>query len=212
LFGCPQRRGICLKVNIMAPKKPNSADRKVAKVRLTTKRKILAYISGMGHSVQEHSSVLVRGGRVRDLPGMHYKLVKGKLDFSWKEIGLRNQGRSKYGTPSLKGRKMRKKKKKHKKKSYKIKTFMKDQKDEKIIPIQITKNYFRKGVKAKGVRRVFEALVNLKENYVSSQVKKILAEKKINRELLRKKKISINRAKKFYTEIIDLKKKKRFLT
>jgi len=87
---------------------------------------------------------------------------------------------------------------------------MKDQKDEKIIPIQITKNYFRKGVKAKGVRRVFEALVNLKENYVSSQVKKILAEKKINRELLRKKKISINRAKKFYTEIIDLKKRKRF--
>jgi small subunit ribosomal protein S12 len=116
LFGCPQRRGVCLKVNIMAPKKPNSADRKVAKVRLTTKRKVFAYISGIGHSVQEHSSVLVRGGRVRDLPGMHYKLVKGKLDFSWKEVGRRNQGRSKYGAPSLKGRKLRKKRKKHKKK------------------------------------------------------------------------------------------------
>jgi len=116
LFGCPQRRGVCLKVNIMAPKKPNSADRKVAKVRLTTKKKVIAYISGIGHSVQEHSSVLVRGGRVRDLPGMHYKLVKGKLDFSWKENTRRSQGRSKYGAPSLKGRKLRKKKKKHKKK------------------------------------------------------------------------------------------------
>jgi len=97
---CPQRRGICFKVTIMKPKKPNSAIRKIAKVRLTTKRKIIAYISGIGHNLQEHASVLVRGGRVRDLPGMHYKLVKGKYDFSWKEFFLRKQSRSKYGIPS----------------------------------------------------------------------------------------------------------------
>ncbi len=118
---CPQRRGICTKIVIMNPKKPNSADRKVAKLRLTTKRKILAYIIGLGHNLQEHASVLVRGGRVRDLPGMHYKLVKGKLDFSWKEVfGRRKQRRSKYGVPTIKGPKMRRRKKKHKKKVIKL--------------------------------------------------------------------------------------------
>jgi small subunit ribosomal protein S12 len=97
---CPQRKGVCFKVGFMSPKKPNSAERKIAKVRLTTKRKILTYISGIGHNLQEHASVLVRGGRVRDLPGMHYKLVKGKYDFSWKEHFLRKESRSKYGIPS----------------------------------------------------------------------------------------------------------------
>ena len=80
---CPQRKGVCFKVEFMSPKKPNSAVRKIAKVRLTTRRRILTYISGIGHNLQEHASVLVRGGRVRDLPGMHYKLIKGKYDFSW---------------------------------------------------------------------------------------------------------------------------------
>lgn len=97
---CPQKRGVCFKVGLMSPKKPNSAIRKIAKVRLTTGRKVVAYISGIGHNVQEHASVLVRGGRVRDLPGMHYKLVKGKYDFSWKEHFLRKESRSKYGIPS----------------------------------------------------------------------------------------------------------------
>lgn len=116
LEGCPQRRGICFKVTTTNPKKPNSAVRKIAKVRLTTRRKVIAYIPGIGHNLQEHASVLVRGGRVRDLPGMHYKLIKGKLDFSWKEMIIRRQGRSKYGVPSERGRKLRKKRKKHKKK------------------------------------------------------------------------------------------------
>lgn len=97
---CPQKRGVCFKVGLMSPKKPNSAIRKIAKVRLTTGRKVVAYISGIGHNVQEHASVLIRGGRVRDLPGMHYKLVKGKYDFSWKEHFLRKESRSKYGIPS----------------------------------------------------------------------------------------------------------------
>ncbi len=97
---CPQKKGVCFKVGLMSPKKPNSAIRKIAKVRLSTGRKILTYISGIGHNLQEHASVLVRGGRVRDLPGMHYKLIKGKFDFSWKEHFLRRQSRSKYGIPS----------------------------------------------------------------------------------------------------------------
>lgn len=100
LENCPQKKGICLKVVIMKPKKPNSALRKVAKVRLATKKKVIAYICGIGHNLQEHASVLVRGGRVPDLPGLHYKLIKGKFDFSWKEYFLRRQARSKYGIPS----------------------------------------------------------------------------------------------------------------
>jgi small subunit ribosomal protein S12 len=100
LKGCPQKRGICFKSTVMKPKKPNSAIRKIAKVRLTTKRRIVAYICGIGHNVQEHNSLLVRGGRVRDLPGLHYKLIKGKLDFTWAELFLRRASRSKYGIPS----------------------------------------------------------------------------------------------------------------
>jgi small subunit ribosomal protein S12 len=97
LRGCPQKKGVCFKVATMKPKKPNSAVRKIAKVRLSTGRKLLTYISGIGHNLQEHASVLVRGGRVRDLPGMHYKLIKGKYDFSRDELFLRKQSRSKYG-------------------------------------------------------------------------------------------------------------------
>src|ERR1700722_15281285 len=123
LKGCPQRRGVCSKILILSPKKPNSADRKAAKIFLSNGKKIIAYIPGIGHTLLEHSSVLVRGGRVRDLPGMHYKLIRGKLDFSWKEFfGRRSQGRSKYGTPTVNGPKPRKKRKKHKKKVIKIKT------------------------------------------------------------------------------------------
>jgi len=101
LDACPQKRGICTKVTIMKPKKPNSAIRKIAKVRLTNKKRIIVYICGIGHNLQEHSSVLVRGGRVRDLPGIHYKAIKGKLDFHWKEMVVRKKGRSKYGMPAL---------------------------------------------------------------------------------------------------------------
>src|SRR5689334_11405978 len=100
LKGCPQRRGVCFKATIMKPKKPNSAMRKIAKVRLRKRRRVVAYICGIGHNVQEHNALLIRGGRVRDLPGLHYKLVKGKLDFSWAELFLRRQSRSKYGIPS----------------------------------------------------------------------------------------------------------------
>jgi small subunit ribosomal protein S12 len=95
LNGCPQRRGVCLRVYTTTPKKPNSALRKVARVRLTTGVEITAYIPGMGHNLQEHSIVLVRGGRVKDLPGVRYHMVRGALD----AVGVANrkQGRSKYG-------------------------------------------------------------------------------------------------------------------
>nr|QWW93004.1 ribosomal protein S12 [Cyathodium smaragdinum] len=91
---CPQRRGVCTRVTI-TPKKPNSALRKVARVRLTSGFEITAYIPGIGHNSQEHSSVLVRGGRVKDLPGVRYHIVRGTLD----AVGVkdRQQGRSKYG-------------------------------------------------------------------------------------------------------------------
>nr|YP_009433740.1 ribosomal protein S12 [Olea europaea]YP_010144996.1 ribosomal protein S12 [Elsholtzia densa]YP_010145040.1 ribosomal protein S12 [Elsholtzia densa]YP_010498866.1 ribosomal protein S12 [Strobilanthes lupulina]YP_010498911.1 ribosomal protein S12 [Strobilanthes lupulina]YP_010536527.1 ribosomal protein S12 [Elsholtzia ciliata]YP_010536572.1 ribosomal protein S12 [Elsholtzia ciliata]YP_010536615.1 ribosomal protein S12 [Elsholtzia angustifolia]YP_010536660.1 ribosomal protein S12 [Elsholtzi len=94
LRGCPQRRGTCTRVYI-TPKKPNSALRKVARVRLTSGFEITAYIPGIGHNLQEHSSVLVRGGRVKDLPGVRYHIVRGTLD----AVGVkdRQQGRSKYG-------------------------------------------------------------------------------------------------------------------
>jgi small subunit ribosomal protein S12 len=97
LLGCPQRKATCLKVYTTTPKKPNSAVRKVAKVRLTTGKKILVYVPGLGHSLQQYSVVLVRGGRVRDVPGMHYKLIRGPYDFSIEEKFLRVHGRSKYG-------------------------------------------------------------------------------------------------------------------
>ena len=92
---CPQRRGVCLQVMTRTPKKPNSALRKVAKVRLSNGREIIAYIPGEGHNLQEHSIVLVRGGRVRDLPGVRYHIVRGVLDATGVEG--RRQSRSKYG-------------------------------------------------------------------------------------------------------------------
>lgn len=97
LLGCPQRKATCLKVYTTSPKKPNSAVRKVAKVRLTTGKKILVYVPGQGHSLQQYSVVLVRGGRVRDVPGMHYKLIRGPYDFSIDEKFTRVHERSKYG-------------------------------------------------------------------------------------------------------------------
>nr|YP_010576319.1 ribosomal protein S12 [Angiopteris fokiensis]YP_010576367.1 ribosomal protein S12 [Angiopteris fokiensis]UZN43860.1 ribosomal protein S12 [Angiopteris fokiensis]UZN43908.1 ribosomal protein S12 [Angiopteris fokiensis] len=95
LRGCPQRRGVCTRVYTTTPKKPNSALRKVARVRLTSGFEITAYIPGIGHNLQEHSVVLVRGGRVKDLPGVRYHIVRGTLD----AVGVkdRKQGRSKYG-------------------------------------------------------------------------------------------------------------------
>jgi small subunit ribosomal protein S12 len=96
LDSCPQRRGVCTRVYTTTPKKPNSAMRKVAKVRLTNKHEIIAYIPGEGHNLQEHSIVLVRGGRVKDLPGVRYHIVRGSLDTAGVEG--RKQQRSKYGT------------------------------------------------------------------------------------------------------------------
>ena len=93
---CPQPRGVCLQVKTMTPKKPNSALRKVARVRLTNGKEITAYIPGVGHNLQEHNIVLVRGGRVRDLPGVRYKVIRGTLDTSG--VGQRRQARSRYGT------------------------------------------------------------------------------------------------------------------
>jgi len=95
LAACPQKRGVCVQVRTVTPKKPNSALRKVARVRLSNGREITAYIGGEGHNLQEHSIVLVRGGRVRDLPGVRYHVVRGSLDC----LGVegRKKGRSKYG-------------------------------------------------------------------------------------------------------------------
>ena len=95
LKGCPQRRGVCLQVRTMTPKKPNSALRKIARVRLTTGIEVTAYIPGEGHNLQEHSIVLVRGGRVKDLPGVRYHIIRGTLDASG--VNARRRGRSKYG-------------------------------------------------------------------------------------------------------------------
>lgn len=95
LFKCPQRRGVCLQVMTRTPKKPNSALRKVAKVRLTNGQEVIAYIGGEGHNLQEHSVVLVRGGRVKDLPGVRYHVVRGALDTLG--VDKRRSGRSKYG-------------------------------------------------------------------------------------------------------------------
>ncbi|MFB6226843.1 MAG: 30S ribosomal protein S12 [bacterium] len=96
LEGSPQRRGVCTRVYTATPKKPNSALRKVARVRLTTGYEVTAYVPGEGHNLQEHNIVLVRGGRVKDLPGIRYTVVRGALDCSGVEG--RKQGRSKYGT------------------------------------------------------------------------------------------------------------------
>jgi small subunit ribosomal protein S12 len=95
LASCPQRRGVCTRVYTTTPKKPNSALRKVARVRLTNKFEVTAYIPGEGHNLQEHSIVLIRGGRVKDLPGVRYHIVRGALDTSG--VDARRQRRSKYG-------------------------------------------------------------------------------------------------------------------
>ena len=103
LKGCPQRRGVCTRVYTTTPKKPNSALRKVAKVRLTNKIEVIAYIPGEGHNLQEHSIVLIRGGRVKDLPGVRYHIVRGSLDTAG--VKDRKQSRSKYGTKKEKAKK-----------------------------------------------------------------------------------------------------------
>jgi small subunit ribosomal protein S12 len=96
LKGCPQKRGVCVRVYTTTPKKPNSALRKVARVRLTNHIEVTTYIPGEGHNLQEHSVVLIRGGRVKDLPGVRYHVIRGTLD----AVGVpnRHRGRSKYGT------------------------------------------------------------------------------------------------------------------
>ena len=96
LNSCPQRRGVCTRVYTTTPKKPNSALRKIARVRLTTGLEVTAYIPGEGHNLQEHSLVFIRGGRVKDLPGVRYHVVRGVADTQG--VNKRNQGRSKYGT------------------------------------------------------------------------------------------------------------------
>ncbi len=93
---CPQKRGVCIRVHSITPKKPNSALRKVARVRLTNGVEVTSYIPGEGHNLQEHSVVLIRGGRVKDLPGVRYHIVRGKLDTQG--VQGRNKSRSKYGT------------------------------------------------------------------------------------------------------------------
>ena len=96
LKSCPQRRGVCTRVYTTTPKKPNSALRKVARVRLTNQMEVTAYIPGEGHNLQEHSIVLIRGGRVKDLPGVRYHIIRGAMDASG--VSDRTRGRSKYGT------------------------------------------------------------------------------------------------------------------
>ncbi len=98
--GSPQKRGVCTQVRTTTPKKPNSALRKIARVRLTNMMEVTAYIPGEGHELQEHSVVLIRGGRVKDLPGVRYHIVRGALDTSG--VANRNQGRSKYGSKMAK--------------------------------------------------------------------------------------------------------------
>ena len=100
LAACPQKRGVCLQVKTVTPKKPNSALRKVARVRLSSGVEITAYIPGEGHNLQEHSIVLVRGGRVRDLPGVRYKIIRGALDAAG--VKNRKQARSRYGAKRAK--------------------------------------------------------------------------------------------------------------
>jgi small subunit ribosomal protein S12 len=100
LKNCPQKRGVCLRVYTTTPKKPNSALRKVARVKLTSNVEITAYIPGVGHNLQEHSVVLIRGGRIKDLPGVRYRIIRGHLDTSG--VKNRKQGRSKYGTKKIK--------------------------------------------------------------------------------------------------------------
>ncbi len=100
--GSPLKRGVCTKVSTTTPKKPNSALRKIARVRLTNGMEVTAYIPGEGHNLQEHSTVLIRGGRVKDLPGVRYHIVRGALDSSG--VNARRRGRSKYGAKKPKGK------------------------------------------------------------------------------------------------------------
>lgn len=100
---CPQKRGVCTRVYTTTPKKPNSALRKVARVRLTNGIEVTAYIPGIGHNLQEHSVVLIRGGRVKDLPGVRYHIIRGSLDTAG--VANRNQARSKYGAKRAKAKK-----------------------------------------------------------------------------------------------------------
>ncbi|HBB27384.1 MAG: 30S ribosomal protein S12 [Candidatus Gracilibacteria bacterium] len=102
-LSCPQKRGVCTKVYTMTPKKPNSALRKVAKIRLTNGYEVISYIGGEGHNLQEHSVVMIRGGRVKDLPGVRYHIVRGVLDSQG--VDKRNQSRSHYGAKKPKAKK-----------------------------------------------------------------------------------------------------------
>ena len=99
--GCPQKRGVCIRVYTTTPKKPNSALRKVARVRLTNGLEVTSYIPGVGHNLQEHSIVMIRGGRVKDLPGIRYHIIRGSLDTAG--VANRKQSRSKYGAKAPKG-------------------------------------------------------------------------------------------------------------
>ena len=103
LKNCPQKRGVCTRVYTSTPKKPNSALRKGARVRLTNSKEVTAYIPGIGHNLQEHSVVLIRGGRVKDLPGVRYHIIRGSLDTAG--VQDRGQGRSKYGAKKAKAKK-----------------------------------------------------------------------------------------------------------
>ena len=100
ISGCPQKRAVCLVVRTQPPKKPNSALRKIARVRMTNGKEVVAYIPGIDHNLQEHSTVMIRGGRVRDLPGVRYHIIRGVLDCAG--VGGRKQGRSKYGVKKAK--------------------------------------------------------------------------------------------------------------
>jgi small subunit ribosomal protein S12 len=101
LQGCPQRRGVCTQVKTSTPKKPNSALRKIARVRLTNGVEVTSYIPGIGHNLQEHSIVLIRGGRAKDLPGVRYRIIRGSLDAAG--VVDRKQSRSRYGTKKTSG-------------------------------------------------------------------------------------------------------------
>lgn len=102
LHKCPQLRAVCIRVYTTKPKKPNSAIRKIAKVKLSTGQNTLVYIPGQGHNLQQHSVVMIRGGKVPDLNGIHYHMIRGKYDFTGKERFERKNARSKYGLPSVK--------------------------------------------------------------------------------------------------------------
>lgn len=141
LRGCPTKKAVIVKLRIMKPKKPNSANRKVAKVRLGYGRQLVAQIPGLGHFLQEHAIVLVAGKRVRDLPGMHYRLVKGVADFTNKELGVRRQARSRYGYPNTakKKRLWAKKTKSRKKKKMRMEVRNRRLQEKQKLKLRLTK-------------------------------------------------------------------------